>query len=155
MVAWRHTEAPFSRLVLCDLDPDNVRSLRGRTASDPERVRVVKGDCNSKIEAIVSEIPEFGLNVALIDPFNLQVLKFETIRRLASFKRMDLIIHFPTADIKRNLGQNDGTRQALDGALGTPEWANKIRCRSGTDVGARVFLTASGLCGPTRRLKGA
>ena len=136
MVALEHAAAPFNRMVFCDKDPDNLRALRERTSSDAERVVIVEGDCNETIETVASHVPEYGLNVALIDPFNLSVLKFVTIARLASFKRMDLIVHFPTADIKRNLGQNESTRHALNEALGTTEWGQKIT--SSTDVGTLI-----------------
>lgn len=136
LVALEHTAAPFNRLVFCDMEADNLRALRQRTSSDAERVVIVPGDCNEKIDTIASHVPEHGLNVALIDPFSLRALKFATIERLASFKRMDLIVHFPTADIKRNLGQNESTRQALNEALGTTEWGEKIS--SSTDVGTLI-----------------
>lgn len=136
MVAFRHAEAPFTQLVLCDLAPENVRALRARTAGDASRVTVVEGDCNEKIEQAAAAIPEHGLNIALVDPFALQALKFSTLKRLAAFKRMDLVVHFPTADIKRNLGQNENTKRWLDEALGTNEWSTKIT--SSTDVAGLI-----------------
>jgi len=147
MVAFRHGEAPFTRLVLCDLDPDNARALRARTASEAARVSVVEGDCNEKIAQISALIPQHGLNIALVDPFALQALKFSTLKRLAALSRMDLVIHFPTGDIKRNLGRNEKTRLWLDEALGTNEWADKIA--SVTDVGAliEIFKTQLGTLG--------
>jgi three-Cys-motif partner protein len=138
MVALGHTAAPFTRLVLCDLDPDNIRALRERTSSAAHRVIPIEGDCNKQIDKIIEAIPEFGLNIALIDPFALQALKFSTIQRLAAFKRMDLVIHFPTADIKRNLGHKDSTRGYLDEALGTKDWESKIS--SNTDVARLIEI---------------
>ena len=94
---------------------------------------VVESDCNEKIDELVRLISEHGLNIALVDPFALQALKFSTLQRLAQFKRMDLVVHFPTGDIKRNLGQNERTRRWLDEAMGTSEWPSKVA--STTDVG--------------------
>lgn len=136
MVAFRHAEAPFSQLVLCDVSPENVGALRGRTTSQPSRVTVVEGDCNECIDQVVAAVPVHGLNIALIDPFGLRTLKFTALKRLAVFKRMDLVVHFPTADIKRNLGQNENTKRWLDEALGTTEWSTKIT--SSTDVAALI-----------------
>ena len=45
---------------------------------------------------------------------------------------MDLIIHFPTGDIKRNLVQDGKTARWLDEALGTTVW--RARLRNKTDV---------------------
>jgi three-Cys-motif partner protein len=136
MVAFRHAEAPFTQLVLCDLAPDNVRALRARTAGDASRVTVVEGDCNERIDQVAAAIPEHGLNIALVDPFALQALKFSTLRRLAEFKRMDLVVHFPTADIKRNLCQHENTKRWLDEALGTNEWSTRIS--NSTDVASLI-----------------
>jgi len=49
---------------------------------------------------------------------------------------MDLIVHFPTADIKRNLKQNESTKQWLTDALGTSSWTSELT--SLTDV-ARII----------------
>lgn len=138
MLALAHTAAPFTRVVLCDLDAENTAALRARTASDANRVSIVEGDCNGKIDDLLREVPAYGLNISLIDPFALQALKFETVRRLAALARMDLVIHFPTADIKRNLGQNENTARWLDEALGTNEWRTKVG--SSTDVAVLIDL---------------
>lgn len=138
LIALRHEHAPFSRLIFCDLDPDNVRALRARTSKDHERTTVLQGDCNKTIEQIAEKIPPFGLNIALIDPFNLEALKFSTLKRLAEFTRMDLVIHFPTGDIKRNLGQSSNTKRWLDEALGTNTWSSQIS--SMTDVAGLIEI---------------
>lgn len=65
-----------------------------------------RSDCNETIDQAVSEIPTDGLNVALIDPFNLAALSFATIGKLATFTRMDLIVFFPIGEIRRNLERN-------------------------------------------------
>src|SRR5262249_12367456 len=125
-----------TQLIFCDVDPDNVRALQIRTRVETNRVTVIEGDCNQQIDQVLANVPEHGLNIALIDPFALQALKFDTLRRLAELKRMDLVIHFPSADIKRNLGQHEKTRQWLNEALGTSEWASKIS--STTDVAVLI-----------------
>jgi hypothetical protein len=51
LVAFRHREAAFTRLVFCDLDPENVRA---RTTAAGSRLSVVGGVCNQQIEQIVS-----------------------------------------------------------------------------------------------------
>jgi three-Cys-motif partner protein len=133
LIALQHRDAPFSKLIFCDHEADNVNALGVRTASDAARVKIIQGDSNTRIDEVVSEIPEYGLNIALVDPYALSALKFTTLEALAKFVRMDLIVHFPTADIKRNLEQNENTKQWLTEALGTPWWAEGIA--STTDVG--------------------
>ena len=101
LIALGHTEAPFSKVIVCDLDHENVEALRARSAQYPDRAVLVEGDCNLLIDQIVSEIPPYGFNMALIDPFGASPLRFETISKLASFRRMDLIINWPTGDLMR------------------------------------------------------
>lgn len=91
---------PFTRPVLCDIAPVNVAALRARTARFG--AEVIEGDCNKQIDEIVRNIPAYGYNLALIDPFAPSALKFDTLRRLAAIRRMDMIIHFPTGSMKRN-----------------------------------------------------
>lgn len=136
LIALHHEEAPFSKLVFCDSNSGNVRSLQARTASDSTRVKVILGDSNKIINQLAGEIPEYGLNIALVDPFALSALKFSTLERLAKFQRMDLIVHFPTADIKRNLEQHRNTRAWLTEALGTSSWTAELT--SMTDVGRLI-----------------
>lgn len=122
LVALEHREAPFTRVIACDIDPENVASLRART-SGTGRCDVLEGDCNRRVADIVRLIPEEGLNLAFIDPFGLQHLKFSTIATLGRIHRMDLLIHFPTGDIKRNLVADPArTGKWLDEALGTDSW---------------------------------
>ena len=69
-------------------------------------------------------MPPYGLNVALIDPFGIRGLKFETIRKLAAFSHMDLIIKFPVQDIRRN---HQHQTDAITAAVGTDRWVGKVR----------------------------
>lgn len=102
LVALKAADAknPFTRAVLCDLAPVNAAALRKRTA--PFGAEVFEGDCNARIDDIVRAIPGYGYNFALLDPFAPSALKFDTIRRLAAVRRMDVLIHFPTGSMKRN-----------------------------------------------------
>ncbi len=127
LIAFERQEAPFSKLIFCDLEPDNVRALRARTASD-SRVQVIEGDCNERIEEIVRQIPPEGLNLAFFDPFGAKVFHWETIARLGRVKRMDLLIHFPTNAIKRNFDNPSTPRfkEVIDRMFGNDQWRSRI-----------------------------
>lgn len=120
-------EAPFTHLIYCDLDEDNVRALKARTKGD-ERVHVVEGDCNDRIDEIIRSVPPEGLNFAFFDPFGAKVFHWETIARLASIKRMDLLMHFPTSTIKRNLFNPSAPDFGLviDRLVGTERWREVV-----------------------------
>ncbi len=116
LIALNHREAPFSSVVLCELDPENVAALRARTANESERVHIIPGDSRETIDQALMHVPRYGLNLALLDPFAVDALDFSVIRKLATYPRMDLLIHFPTGDIRRNLLQ--GAKERLRRAIG-------------------------------------
>lgn len=124
LIAARHDRAPFTRLILADLDGENVNALRSRLQTLGRRDEPFDGDCNTKIKEIVDRIPPFGLNIALLDPFGLRPLSFETIAQLARVKRMDLVIHFPTMDIKRTFANAESY---ITRFLGTDSWKERVQ----------------------------
>lgn len=123
VIAARHDGARFTHLLLGEMDDENVAALKRRFGGDP-RVQVFAGDCNATIEPLAQRVPPDGLNIALLDPFGVTPLRFETIARLASFPRMDLILHFPTGDLKRNFHQY-GDR--IDRFVGTARWRDRVK----------------------------
>jgi three-Cys-motif partner protein len=124
LIALKHPEAPFTKVILCDLDEENVAALRKRVEPYLERATVIPGDCNSTIDSVIQKIPPFGLNIALIDPYGLRPLSYDTWAKLAQVGKMDLLFHFPTGDIKRNLANNAAY---LDRFLGTQAWRPLVR----------------------------
>lgn len=122
LIAAHHAEAPFTKVLLCELDPNNAAALRQRLRGDA-RVQVFEGDCNIEIDSLTAQIPPDGLNLALVDPFGATPLRFETLARLARFERMDLLLHFPTNDLARNL-RSDSDR--ISTFLGTDSWRKRV-----------------------------
>ena len=125
LIALGHAAAPFTRVILCERDPENVTALRARTAKYGKQVSVVPGNCHAKIDEIIALVPRYGLNLALIDPYNLGELYFPTLAKLAQFARMDLIINFPTMDGKRNYAH--GAPEKLGHATGSTSIEALIR----------------------------
>jgi three-Cys-motif partner protein len=125
LIALSHDKAPFSSVVLCDIDDENIDVLDKRTEQHRARTSIVRGNCNIKIDEILTHVPKYGLNVALIDPFGASALSFETISKLAKRDRMDLIIHFPMGDLKRNFSRE---KSLFEKFLGLPEaeWGVKV-----------------------------
>lgn len=130
LVALAHERAPFSEVLMCDLDPENVEALKARTAARPNARVLDPIDSNEEIDNVVRQIPEYGLNLALVDPFRARDLQWATIERLAAFPRMDLIINFPSGDLKRNLENSSAPDYALvvDSVMPTGcDWRDGMR----------------------------
>jgi three-Cys-motif partner protein len=123
LIAARHEEAPFTNILLCEMDAVSAAALRLRLSGDGRTV-VFEGDCNVEIDRIAEAIPPLGLNLALIDPFGVTPLHFETLARLARFERMDMLLHFPTGDLARNL---DRHKSRVSRFLGTRTWVDRVR----------------------------
>jgi len=147
LVVLGHDRAPFSKVILCELDPENAEALRKRTAAD-SRVVILEGNCHESVDELLRIIPADGLNLALIDPFSLDELKFATIRRLASLKRLDLLIHFPTMDARRNFGRG-AMASKLTRAVGTETWTSGVHGPPDVPAAIRRLQDELSTCGYT------
>lgn len=123
LIAAAHAKAPFTSLILCELDGENAAALENRLASARSRVHVVRGDTVANINEVAARIPQYGLNFALVDPFGPSCLRWETLEKLGRLPRMDLLIHFPTNPLKR-LFQRD---LDFDPMVGTEDWRCDVR----------------------------
>ena len=93
---------PFTEMHLNDADARHsaavdarIRALGGAPIcySDPADVAVDK---------IVAAVNPGGLHFAFLDPFNLEGLSFDLIRKLSKL-RVDMLIHVSVQDLQRNL----------------------------------------------------
>lgn len=122
---------PFTKYLFVDSNPEALDSLEKRIKSSGslDRVKLLHGDCNERVEEIIKEIPQKGsLCLAFIDPTGLQI-KFATIKQLTEERRIDLIITFPEGmAIKRNLEifLNQG-HSLLDDFMGDTSWREQYR----------------------------
>lgn len=124
LIALGQAKAPFSSVVLCDIELENVVALRART--DPRRTTIIQGDCNDRIEDVVSQIPLRGLNLAFVDPFAPRVLSWSTLARLGRFERMDLLVNIPIGFIKRNF-HTKAFRLRVDAMMGDAQWRDDVK----------------------------
>ncbi|MEK6531591.1 MAG: three-Cys-motif partner protein TcmP [Deltaproteobacteria bacterium] len=120
-------EAPFNRIILNDLSANNVKAIKQRI----KNAEVQNGDANTVVDAIVKDLLSAQydkLHFVFLDPFSPANLKFQTIKSLASLKRVDIMINFPIGPIRRNYKtwlKKDGT--ILDEFLGTADWRQAVQ----------------------------
>ena len=104
LVAFKAAQAsvPFTKMHLNDFDAQKssavdarIRALGGTPIcySDPADVAVDK---------IVAAVNPSGLHCAFLDPYNLEGLSFDIIRKLSKLK-VDMLIHVSVQDLQRNL----------------------------------------------------
>lgn len=122
LIAAQHEKSPFTKLILCELDDENIRALESRMGKFGDRVRIVPGDSNANVDEVLRLIPPHGLNIAFYDPFAPKTFKWETLKVLGRMKRMDLLIHFPTMGVKRNFDSVD-----IDAMVGCEDWRTRVK----------------------------
>jgi len=121
----------FAKYFFVESDEKYCRALEARVkARAPEKykdVEIIQGDCNHEIEKI--KLPPSSLGLAFIDPTGVSSLAFETIRKLAHDRKIDLIINFPEGmGIRMNLHQyTQKERNALNRFMGSAIWQERRR----------------------------
>lgn len=122
--------APFSKILLADLDPSLVQAASARLSARGMAAGCFVGPASETAREIAKDLDPHGLHFAFLDPFNLGDLAFGALEQLAKLKRMDMLIHVSVQDLQRNLRRNaDREDSALDRFA--PGWRQRV------DVGAR------------------
>lgn len=121
-------EYPFTGYYFIDSDPANTSALSERCKASPSHdyVHQSTGDCNVLVDQVVKELKQTeyqSLNLAFLDPEGLE-LRWNTVAKLASIRKMDLIINYPQSGLNRmmvNVYQSPPDN-AVDHFFGTREW---------------------------------
>jgi three-Cys-motif partner protein len=122
----------FEKYFFFEMDPDCHRALNTRIKTRaPEKAKnitTIMGDCNDKIGDVKPpSSPALGL--AFIDPTGISQISFETIRKLTTNRKIDLLINFPEGmGIRMNLHQyTKKETSALNSFIGTNRWQQRFQ----------------------------
>ena len=118
----RSLEREFTNRVFIEMNPVAAGALSERLRGSGASARVLHGDCNAVIGAAIEAIPRPALTLAFVDPTNWQV-RFETIERLVTARKTDLLVTFMYGFMKR-VATDDPA--ALTAFFGTPEWKERL-----------------------------
>ena len=104
VLAWRALAevAPFTHVLVGDLDPIRAAACETRLSSFGAPVTSYTGEAAHTVIRMVSEVPAGGLSIAFLDQYNLELLSFSMIKALAKLRKVDLLINFSTMDLERN-----------------------------------------------------
>jgi three-Cys-motif partner protein len=89
---------------------------------------------------MVAAVPKNSLCMAYVDPYNLELLSYELLKKLARLPKVDLAINFCTMDLKRNGDlEFDPDRARFDAAA--PGWRaqDAIRNCSKSNIPVEFF----------------
>jgi three-Cys-motif partner protein len=122
------TQYPFTNYFFVEIEQKNCEALKQRCAASPhnDRVKVVTGDCNAVVDSVVAQVKrtdERSLNLAFLDPEGFE-LKWTTVSKIASMRRMDLIINYPEGGFNRYRNQASKLEEdtGIDDFFGDREW---------------------------------
>ncbi|MCZ7563083.1 MAG: three-Cys-motif partner protein TcmP [Burkholderiales bacterium] len=143
LVAWRQSFAdgvPFTSVHIADAHPQLVEATCIRLKSADASVHEDVGKAASVVDRVIARLDPYGLHFAFLDPYGLKDLPFEVLRRLASLKRMDMLIHVSVLGLQRNLKPFARSRAcALDSFA--PGWRSAVDPRH-IDANARARVLA-------------
>lgn len=127
IVAWRKSQKcgiPFSKMLVGDINAERANACAARLTDLGAPVEVFVGPAADTIEQMVKSVPEKALCLAYIDPYNLEHLSFSILQKLAAL-RVDLVIHFSTMDLVRNVeAEFNPSRARFDEA--SPGWRDRV-----------------------------
>lgn len=124
-------EFDFAKYYFFEADPSCFHALKARVKEPAphkfDQVEIFPGDCNDRIKQ--ADLPSGGLGVAFIDPTGIAPISFETVRRLAQGRQLDLIINFSEGmGIRMNLYQYTETdKNALSRFVGSERWKSRYQ----------------------------
>ena len=123
VAAWRESVAakvPFTHIMVGDKDPDRAQACVARLRALGAPVQGFIGPAAETAPKMVKAVPSGALTMAYVDPYNLELLRFDMFEALASL-RVDIAAHFSTMDLMRNVDMEfDPARDRFDGTA--PGW---------------------------------
>lgn len=123
VAAWRESlasGAPFTHIMVGDKDPERVAASVARLSALGAPVQGFVGPASETVPAMALATPSRALTLAYIDPYNLELLRFDMFEALSGL-RVDIAAHFSTMDLQRNVElEFDPDRARFDGTA--PGW---------------------------------
>lgn len=137
-----------TRIVLFELDRVAVELDRElRTRFPGRQFQVVPGDCNVTLSRVLDELRGQGVDwaptFAFVDPYSSAALRWDTIRRVADFKRrrkykVEQWLLFYGSDIPRVLGQSAANANLLRQTFGADRWVPIAEARERGELSAEA-----------------
>lgn len=133
--ALKNVPVLFNEYHYFDISKANVEAMKKRVK--PSICNVTWGDSNEMVNMLVPKLLQkpYRYHFAFVDPFGPDGLKINTLQELSKLGKMDMLIHFPIAAIKRNLSTwIKSSNTILDDFLGTDSWRHKIKSLHSTEI---------------------
>ena len=117
------------KLFVIDIDNDNLENLRNIYTYKKLKVEPIY--INNKFDDAINSILDNRKTLApsffFIDPFGF-TLKYETIKKIMSFKQAEIVINFMFNSLNRFLGDAK-LENIFNDLFGSDNWKNKLNCK--------------------------
>jgi three-Cys-motif partner protein len=127
LVAYKAAHASkvrFSEIYLNDLDPERADAVDKRIKAIGGAATVSNKAAELAIDDVLNAVNPAGLHFAFLDPYNLEYLSFDIIRKLSRLKSVDMLIHVSVQDLQRNLDRYSVVGGPLDKFA--PGWRSHV-----------------------------
>jgi three-Cys-motif partner protein len=116
--------APFTEMHLNDIDAKKSAALKTRLHATGAPANCYCDMASVTVDRIVAAVNPSGLHFAFLDPYNLEGLSFDIIRKLSQLQRVDMLIHVSVHDLQRNLDNYSRHGDVFD--TFAPGWRNHV-----------------------------
>jgi three-Cys-motif partner protein len=94
---------PFAGAFIADKERENVDACKARMGQISIELHSTSGIAEETVAKAVQVLPRSGLHIAYLDPYGIGQLPFSIIEQLSTVPNVDLMIHFASRDLTRNL----------------------------------------------------
>lgn len=130
----------FTEILIADERPEYIAAAEKRLRARGANVQSFPGEAHAVVDQVVAALDPYGLHFAFLDPYSLGALPFSVVEKLASVKRMDLLIHVSAMDLKRDLHnyiRSDGPKDLDEFA---PGWRKHVDAKLRQDLVRQVIF---------------
>jgi three-Cys-motif partner protein len=124
----------FTEIFIADANTEYLRAAESRLHARGANVRPFLGEAHIVVDQVIMALDPYGLHFAFLDPYSLGALPFSVIEKLASVKRMDLLIHVSAMDLKRDLHNYIRPKGPKDLDEFAPGWRDHVNIRQRQDL---------------------
>lgn len=114
----------YTQYLVGDLDTVRADACATRLAAVGGAAEAFHGPAVVTVKDMVERVPSSALTLAYIDPYSLEYLSFEIFQTLASLRKVDILVHFSTMDVLRNI-ETERQRKRFDAAA--PGWQEALK----------------------------
>lgn len=120
---------PFSRYVFVELDNEKAAALRQRVdvAGAGTVTTVLNLNANEAVDEVLKQVPDGALLFCFADPYNIEALQFETLKKIARRSKTDFLVLLASGmDAHRNAGKYLAAGDdVIAGFSGSADWRSR------------------------------